>query len=150
MFETLLVIHIIAAALWLGGVLTLSYAGSMLGGAEPSARRWFAVAQGNVGRVLFSIAGVLILITGVWMVLDHDVEFGFDQAFVSVGFLVVIVGILLGVFVYAPACRASAAAIDAGDAAAEAKANSRLMATNIANAVLLVVAVVAMVGNWGV
>lgn len=149
MHDTLLVIHIIAAAVWLGGVLTLSYAGSMLGGADPSARRWFAGAQLNAGRVLFSISGVLILITGVWMVLDSDL-FEFSQAFVSIGFLVVIVGIVLAIAVYAPACRAAAEAVEAGDEAAESRANSRLMATNIANAVLLVVAIVAMVGAWGV
>ncbi len=149
MQETLLVIHIAAVALWFGGVLALSYGASMLGSAEPAGRKWYAAVQGNAGRVLFSVAGILILITGVWMVLRDD-GFEFSQAFVSVGFLVVVVGTLLGIFVYAPACRAAAAAIDAGDAAAEAAANSRLMLTNSINAVLLLVAIVAMVAQWGV
>lgn len=145
---TLLVVHILAVAIWFGGIIALSYAGSALAGADYRVRRWFADAQLAVGRAVFSTAGVLTLITGVWMVLNDD-RFEFSDAFVSIGFLVVIVGTVLGMAVYAPACKQLVSSIDAGDAGGEAAASRKLMATNSVNAVLLLVAIVAMVAKWG-
>lgn len=146
---TLLVIHILSVAIWFGGIIALSYVGSALGGADYRVRRWFADAQLAVGRVLFSVAGILTLITGVWLVLNHDALFSFADAFISIGFLVVIVGTVLGMAVYAPACKQLMSAIDSGDAAGEAAASRKLMATNSVNAVLLLIAIVAMVAKWG-
>ena len=68
---------------------------------------------------------------------------------VSIGFAVVIIGTILGITVYAPACKQLGAAIDAGDASAEAAASRKLLTTNAINALMLLVAVVAMVGAWG-
>jgi uncharacterized membrane protein len=147
MRTTLLVIHILAVSIWFGGIIVLSYAGSALGGTDAAVRRWFADAQLAVGRIVFSVAGVLTFITGVWLVLDSDfVEF--SDAYVSIGFLVVIVGTVLGMAVYAPACKQLTSAIDAGDMAAEEAASRTLMVTNSVNSVLLLVAIVAMVARW--
>ncbi|MCB1271087.1 MAG: hypothetical protein M9942_04605 [Microthrixaceae bacterium] len=144
---TLLVIHILSVAIWFGGIIALSYAGSALGGADYRVRRWFADAQLAVGRAVFSAAGILTLITGVWMVINNEfIEF--SETYVSIGFLVVIVGTILGMAVYAPACKQLVSAIDSGDPAGEASASRKLMFTNSVNAVLLLVAVVAMVARW--
>ncbi len=148
MRNTLLVIHILAAAVWFGGILAMSYAGSTLAGADAAARRWFADAQLAVGRVVFSVAGVLLFITGVVIVLDSE-WISMGSTFVSIGFAVVIIGTILGITVYAPACKQLGAAIDAGDASAEAAASRKLLTTNAVNAVMLLVAVVSMVGAWG-
>ncbi|MEZ5239280.1 MAG: hypothetical protein R2716_10150 [Microthrixaceae bacterium] len=144
---TLLVIHVLAVAIWFGGIIALSYAGSALAGADYRVRRWFADAQLAVGRVLFSAAGIITLVTGVWMVINND-AIEFSDAFVSIGFLVVIVGTILGMAVYAPACKQLVTAIDSGDQAAEAAASRKLMASNSVNAVLLLVAFVAMIARW--
>ncbi len=147
MRTTLLVIHILSVAIWFGGIIAMSYAGSALGGADHRVRRWFADAQLAVGRVLFSAASILTLITGVWLVLDNTF-FEFSDTFVSIGFLVVIVGTVLGMVVYAPACKQLVGAIDAGDASAQEAASRKLMITNSVNAILLLVATVAMVARW--
>ena len=57
-------------------------------------------------------------------------------------------GTILGMAVYAPACKQLVSAIDSGDPAGEASASRKLMFTNSVNAVLLLVAVVAMVARW--
>lgn len=144
---TLLVIHILAAAVWFGGILVLSFASSTLGNADAAARRWFADAQLAVGRVAFSLAAVLTFITGLWLTLDQDISMG--STFVTIGFAVAIVGAALGMAVFAPACKQLAAAIDAGDKMAEEAASKKVMAVNALNAVLLLVAIVSMVGRWG-
>lgn len=144
---TLLVIHILAVAVWFGGILVLSYASSTLAGADASARRWFAGAQLAVGRVAFSVAAVLTFVTGIWLTLDQKISMG--STFVTIGFAVVIVGTILGMAVFAPACKQLVAAIDAGDKDAEEAASKKLMTTNAVNAILLLVAVVSMVGVWG-
>lgn len=144
---TLSVIHILAVAVWFGGILALSFASSTLAGADAATRRWFADAQLAVGRVVFSVAGVLTFVTGIWLTLDRNISMG--STFVTIGFAVVIVGTILGMAVYAPACKQLVAAIDAGDGEAEAAASKKLMTTNAVNAILLLVAVVSMVGAWG-
>lgn len=144
----MVVIHILSVAVWFGGILAMSFASSTLSGADAIARRWFADAQLAVGRVVFSVAGVLTFITGVIIVLDSS-HISMGSTFVSIGFAVVVIGTGLGIAVYAPACKQMAAAIDAGDAAAEAAASRKLLTTNAINAILLLVAVASMVGAWG-
>ena len=89
MSDTLLVIHILAVAVWFGGILALSFAASTLQGADAAARRWFADAQLAVGRIVFSAAGILTLITGIWLVIDSEAGISMGSTFVSIGFAVV-------------------------------------------------------------
>ena len=148
MRETLLVIHIIGVAAWLGANLTMAFAGSYNAGAEPSTRRWWAVTQGNMGRIYKSVAAVVVLVTGVWLVLD-DAGISMGSTFVSIGYAAIIIGILFGIFVYGPGCRRMAQAIDEGDGEAERSANSRLAVVGGIETIILVVTIVAMVGGWG-
>jgi uncharacterized membrane protein len=148
MRETLLVVHIIGVAAWLGANLTMAFVGTSNAGAEPGTRRWWAVTQGNMGRIYKSVAAVLVLVTGVWLVLD-DSGISMGSTFVSIGFAAIIIGILFGVFVYGPGCRRIAQAIDEGDGEAEKSANSRLALVGGIETLILVVTIVAMVGAWG-
>ena len=47
-------------AAWLGANLTLAFAGSMIRAADPVARRWWAETQGQMARVYYNIAGVVV------------------------------------------------------------------------------------------
>lgn len=147
MHTTLLVLHLIGVAAWLGGNLTLAFAGSMSSGADPATRRWWAATQGSMARIYFSLAATLVLVTGVALVLDEEgVEF--SDTFVSIGFLAVIVGLVLGIFVFGPGTRKIVAAIDDGDAEAERAGNSRLALNGVVSSLVLVVTLVAMVAGW--
>ncbi len=147
MHSTLLVIHILSVSVLFGGIIAMSYAGSALTGSDLSVRRWFADAQLAASRVLFSVAAVLILITGVWLVLDSDI-IEFSDTYVSIGFLVVIAVAILSMAVYAPACKQLIASIDARNPSAEQAASRKVMLVNSINSVLLLVAIVAMVAHW--
>ncbi len=148
MRQTLLVLHIIGVAAWLGGNLVLAFVGPRIGSAEPTTRVWWAETQGAMARVLYNIAGILVLVTGVGLVLDSDF-FEFSNMFVSIGFLAVIIGAVLGMAVFGPGSRALAAAIRDGDAEAERAVSARLTAFGVLDTIVVVVTIVAMVAKWG-
>ena len=150
MRTTLLVIHIIGVALWLGANGVQAFVSPRVVTAPKEARLWWALAQGQMARVLYSIAGVAILITGVWMVLLDSTPWEFSDPFVTVGFVAIVIGIVLGIVVFGPGARHIAAAIESGDEAEEKSINNRLAGFGILDTLIVVVTIVAMVGKWGV
>ena len=148
MRQTLLVLHIIGVAMWLGGNVVLAFVGPRIGSAEASTRVWWAETQGAMARVLYNVAGILVLVTGVAMVIDSDF-FEFSNLFVTIGFLAVIIGAVLGMAVFGPGSRALAAAIRDGDAEAERTVSARLTAFGVLDTIVVVVTIVAMVAKWG-
>lgn len=147
MRNTLLVLHILGVAAWFGANMVLAFAGPRVASASAETRRWWAETQGAMARVLYNVAGVLVLITGVALVLDGGAEF--SSTFVSIGFLAVIVGAGLGMAVFGPGSRKLVAAIDAGDTATEKSLNGRLAVFGAIDSLVLVFTVAAMVGKWG-
>lgn len=145
----LLVLHIIAVSAWLGANLTLAFAGSAVRGAEAPVRRWWAATQGQMARVYYNVAGVIVLLTGVGLVLDGGSPTEFSDMFVSVGFLAVIIGAALGFFQFSPGSRAVVEAIDAGDSETEQRVGNRLASLGLLDSLVMVVAIVAMVARWG-
>jgi uncharacterized membrane protein len=148
MRNTLLILHIIGVAIWLGGNIVLAFVGPRVGTAEASTRVWWAETQGAMARVLYNVAGILVLVTGVAMVLDSDFV-KFSSAFISIGFLAVIVGAVLGMAVFGPGSRKLAAAIREGDTDTERAVTARLTAFGVLDSIVVVITIVAMVGKWG-
>lgn len=93
---------------------------------KPSIQQaWWADTQGAMARVLYNLAGGLILVTGIALLLVNDWKF--KSHFVSVGFLAIIVGgAVLGMAVFGPGSRKLAAALRAGDTAEAEKLNTKL------------------------
>ena len=148
MRTTLLVLHIIGVAIWLGANGVLAFAGPRAASAGPEVRAWWSDTQGAMARVLYNIAGILVLLTGVGLVLDSDfIEF--SDMFVSIGFLAVIIGAVLGMAVFGPGSRALAEAIRDGDAEAERSVTGRLATFGVIDTLVLVIAIVSMVSKWG-
>ena len=127
MRQTLLILHIIGVAIWLGGNVVLAFVGPRIGAAEATTRIWWAETQGAMARVLYNVAGILVLVTGVGLVLTSDF-YEFSNMFVSIGFLAILVGAGLGMAVFGPGSRALAAAVRDGDADAERAITARLTA----------------------
>lgn len=148
MRQTLLILHIIGVAIWLGGNVVLAFVGPRIGTAEATTRIWWAETQGAMARVLYNVAGILVLVTGVGLVLDSDF-YEFSNMFVSIGFLAILVGAGLGMAVFGPGSRALAAAVRDGDADAERAITARLTAFGALDSIVVVITIVAMVGKWG-
>lgn len=149
MSEILLTLHIIAAGTWIGAnvvqFVTANRVGAQGGAAAAS---W----HDNVawwGKVVYSPAAVVLLATGVALVLDSSF-YEFSNAFVSIGFLAIIAGAVIGITKVAKGSEKAGAAFAAGDnAGGLATYKQQVMPWAVLDTLILVVAVLAMVGKWG-
>lgn len=148
MSELLLFLHILGAGAWLGTnlaqiALTTSFR------REASAAT-AAYLRGTValGTRLYTPASVLILLTGIGMVLTSDV-YGFGSVFVNVGFLMVVVGGVLGSAVFGPKGRAAAALRDSGDEEGAVAVERRIAGFGVLDTVLLMTTIATMVWKVG-
>ncbi|MDJ0497106.1 MAG: hypothetical protein QNJ89_04700 [Acidimicrobiia bacterium] len=148
MGELLLFIHVTAVAVWIGAGVTqliVSPAMGRIGGA--SAAAWMRQTV-RLGRVLFSPAAVLVLISGVWMVARERV-YEYEQAFVVIGFVAVALGAFLGIRVYGPGGEEVAGLHESGEADRAAEKQQRLLTIGAAEIAFLLFTVWAMINRIG-
>lgn len=149
MGNLLLFIHIAAVATWVGaGVVQLIVNPAMHRAGGATAAAWMRQTV-RLGRVLFSPAAVIVLITGIWMVIRESI-YDFEQAFVVIGFIAVVLGAFLGIRVYGPGGTQVAELHEAGDSAAAGQKLSRLLTIAAAEIGFLLFTIWAMVGRLGV
>jgi uncharacterized membrane protein len=146
--DVLLILHIAGAGTWLGANVVQAMAPSLAAKHGPAAQAgWYRVAAKLASR-LYMPAAILILATGIWMVLLVD-AYGFGTLFVTIGFGMILVGALLGIFVFDPASERAAAAIESGDQEAARSATGRVAAFGVLDTVLLLFTITAMVLRLG-
>ena len=144
-YDIILVLHILAAALWFGSNLVMGLGSGKAVKASAEVNVWWAEVQGFLALVVKHAAFVVLLLTGVILVLKSDDVFAFSSGFVSLGFLTLIVGGALGGMVFLPGCRRIAASFRAGDAAGAKATIDRLGMIGAAESVLVVVTIYFMV-----
>lgn len=149
MRDLLLVLHIVGVATWLGAnmVQFLSTKRLVAQGSQVAAA-WTGMTL-LWGRILYMPAAILVLVTGTWLVIDSKWA-EFSHVFVSVGFTVIIISTILGIVVIAKIGERARAAFSAGDDAAGNAEINRLIPWAVLDTVLIVLAIIAMVGQWGV
>ena len=142
--DVLLVLHIAGAGTWLGANVVQAVVPPM------AARRsaevlagWYRITS-SLAKRLYVPAAILILITGVLMVLDSE-AYGFGSLFVTIGFGMIVVGALLGQFVFGPGGDAAADAVESGDGVAIRSTVARLTRFGIIDTLLLLFTITAMV-----
>lgn len=149
MRDFLLVLHIIGAAAWLGAnIAQIVTTRRLVARGGDVAASWMGTTV-FWGKALYTPAAILILATGIGLVLDSAV-YEFSNAFVSLGFVVVVVGAVLGIVVFAKGGERAAAAFATGDDTGGRAEVNKLMPWGIVDTVLIVIVTVAMVGKWGV
>jgi len=148
MNDFLLILHILAAAAWLGGGLLSGFAAPRMAGNGSAASLGWARVSAEAGRRYFNPVGVLTVLTGIGLVLGSD-RHEWSDAFVSIGLGVAIATGLIGAFAHRPGSARIIAALESGDyeeAATEGKKAAIWGAVTVA---LLIVAVVVMVLETG-
>lgn len=149
MGELLLFVHVVAMATWIGaGITQLVVSPAMQRKGGTSAAAWMRQTV-RLGKVLFTPAAIVVLITGVWMVLRESV-YEFEQAFVIVGIAAVVLGAILGARVYGPGGEEIADLHESGETSQIATRQRRLLAIATAEVVFLLFTVWAMVTRLGV
>lgn len=145
----LLVIHIAAVGTWLGAnVAQVASTGRLTAGGGKIAAAWMDTTV-LWGRILYMPASIIILATGIGLVLDND-SYEFSQAFVSIGFAAVIIAAVTGMVVFAKGGEQASTGFNSGDDAAGHAAVKRMMPWGIIDSAVLLFAIYAMVGKWGV
>jgi hypothetical protein len=146
--DVLLILHIAGAGTWLGANVVQAMAPSLAAKQGPAEQAgWYRVAAKLSSR-LYMPAAILILATGIWLVLLAD-AYGFGTLFVTIGFGMIVIGALLGIFVFDRGSERAASAIDAGDQVASRSAIGRLAAFGVLDTVLLLFTITAMVLRLG-
>lgn len=139
-------VHVVAAIFWVGGSLLLQLFAARTARSGAEIRVKFAEDMLTVGRA-FAVAGVTVLIAGVWLVFRVE-AWDWDQAWISIGFIGVLLGAILGPAFYVPQTKALITEMRAGDAAAEDR-RRRIGMVSMIETVVLVVVVWAMVFKPG-
>jgi hypothetical protein len=93
---------------------------------------------------LYVPAAILILVTGVLMVLD-DPAYGFGTLFVTIGMGMIVVGAVLGQFVFGPGGVAAAEAVESGDGEDVRRSAGRLTRFGLIDTLLILFTITAMV-----
>lgn len=147
-YEFLLFLHIAAAAAWIGATLRQLAEAPVVRGGQPAARAMWHRSQVAMGTRLFAPAAVVVLLSGIFMVLDND-AIGFGTTFVSIGFFAVIFGAAMGPAVFGKRGEAMAARLDDGDTAGADEIARKTRPIELLDVTILLVTLAAMVWKWG-
>ena len=151
MRDTYLIIHILAAGAWFGTNMVQVAVNPGINNKSPVvAAEWHRTLQRFATRV-YMPAAIISLVTGILLIVAvDDSPYEMSDAFVSVGFLMIIIGAAMGMGFFIKKSRDAAAAYDAGDIAGAAEIEKKISAAGLLDTVLIVLTVVAMVSKWGV
>lgn len=150
MRDALLIIHIIAVSLWLGGSVMNGLLNARLAATgNMPAQAALARIEAKLGTIFYAPAAILTLLTGVGLVLGNE-TYSFGDVFVSAGFLAIIVAAVLGPTKFEPLGQRIAEAYEAGDAAAGQAASREIALWSALDVGLIVLALALMVIKPGV
>ncbi len=113
LYETLLFVHIVAVAVWVGGSIMLGFISSRVertGDAQYRAR--FATSAGVVGPII-GVSAALVLASGIWMVVESE-AIELSQTWVWLGLALFGVSLVVGATYFARASDRIVKALEAG------------------------------------
>lgn len=146
--DILLVLHIAGAGVWLGANVVQAVTPPLAASQGPEVLAgWYRITARLSSR-LYMPAGITILITGIFLVLESD-AYGFDSLFVGIGMGMIVVGAVLGIVVFGPGGERAAQAIDSGDSGRARSETARLTGFGVLDTLLLLFTVIVMVLRWG-
>ena len=137
-------IHVLAAMVWVGGVLSFAFLNfRLIRGGDPGMIQSVAAAGRTVGMLLIGPSAALTLLTGIAAVVSGHLSFG--SLWVSWGFVAVVLSLALGASLIRITTEKLVAAATAGDAGPMAQQQRKLALWNAMNLLLLISTVGMMV-----
>jgi hypothetical protein len=146
--DFLLIVHVLAAATWIGAGVLSGFAGSRMAGEGGTAALGWARVSRDASLKVFIPAAILTALSGIFMVMLSD-AYDWSDAFVTVGLIVVVIGGVIGGAVHRPTSEKMVAALEAGDYETAAGFGKRAAIWGAVTIALLIVAVSAMVMKLG-
>jgi uncharacterized membrane protein len=115
LFDVLKSVHVLCAALWVGGNFTLNVAVNLAYLSRDPARQSVILHTTEViGQRLFVPLGLTVVAAGVWLVLRYDTVYDFGDFWVSYGLAAFVITFLVGAGFLGPRSKQVAEQIDAG------------------------------------
>jgi uncharacterized membrane protein len=115
LYDWLLLLHILAAMAWVGGLIVLTVlSGSVLRDPDPAARARFIRFLRRVGPMVLAPATVLVIAMGIWMVAQSD-AWSLEQRWVRLGLVLFFAAFLIGAVFQSRAAVLAERASKAGD-----------------------------------
>jgi uncharacterized membrane protein len=116
LYDWLLLLHILAAMFWLGGITVVgAFAVRILRTREPGATAGFLGSLRVIGPLVLAPAPVILLGMGIWMVAE---QWDFGQTWITIAFALFAVAFVIGAAHQSRAAIAAERAANAGDDAA--------------------------------
>jgi hypothetical protein len=142
----LLTIHIAAVAAWLGADVLQYAVVPRLERESPEAERAWARQAVWLHAKYYASVAVVVLITGIWLVLDGD--WSWSSGFIWVGVGAIVGGATLGGGLLGSLSKRRLAALESGDAAVAAETKQRSFVISLVLTALPLIAILAMVDKW--
>ena len=148
MKETLLIIHILAGAAWIGAGFMNGFANPRMVKAGADAGLGWARTVSESIYKLFVPAIALTGLSGIGLVLVDD-AWDWSDPFVGIGLVIVIVGLAMGLFGFKPTVEKIITARLSGDMPTAAAQGKKALRLGVTTSLMLILAVVVMVLRLG-
>jgi uncharacterized membrane protein len=114
-YDWLVFLHVLAAMVWVGGLVALIAFGTYIRrGGDRSAVARFVGSLRVIGPVVLAPSSALVVVLGIWMVIDSS-AWGFGQTWVWVALVLVVAAVLVGAAFLSRSALAAERAVQAGD-----------------------------------
>ena len=115
LYDWLLFIHVVAAMVWVGGLVALAAFGIRAArSGEPDEVARFVRSLRSVGPFVLAPSSALVLAFGIWMVLDSS-AWGFGQTWIWLALLLLAGAAVVGAVFLSRSALAAERAVEAGD-----------------------------------
>ncbi len=139
LYEILLFVHILGAAVWVGGSIMLGFISNRVERSGDAAyRARFAQSAGVVGPVV-GVSALLLLASGIWMVFESP-AIELTQTWVWLGLAMFLLSAIVGAAYFGPASNKTVAALEGGQVEeADRRAKTFNLVSRLDTLLLLVV-----------
>lgn len=100
LYELLLFVHVLAAAIWVGGAVTLKVQTSRALKSDPDRAAELATETEKIGNGILMPASIVLLVAGIWLVFEGD--WGFRPLWVKLGLGIYVVSAVAGAVFLGP------------------------------------------------
>jgi uncharacterized membrane protein len=115
LYDWLMFLHVLAAMVWVGGLAALAALGlNVLRTGDRDAIARFVASFRVVGPFVLMPAAVLVLVLGIWMVID-SAAWSFEQTWIWLALVLLAAAVLVGAVFLSRAALAAERAVNAGD-----------------------------------
>jgi uncharacterized membrane protein len=146
LFETLKLLHVLAAMVWLGGGILQTILVWRVRRADLPHRLGLARDMKSMGDRVFGAATVAVLAFGIWMVIEQP-AFAFGDTWILIGIAGILISGAIGGAFFAPKGKALVATLESGQPADALLHNIAMVA--VVDQLVLITVVWAMVAKPG-